>query len=124
MTLVLFVDDDTMSLTLMEKASWLLGFQALTCASPTRAIAMASEKQPDVIVVDINMREMEGIDLIRTIRDRHETRHIPIIVLSAADSDQGLSSSNAAGANGYLSKPVDFDELSAAIEHVQSNAGK
>ncbi len=116
MTLVLFVDDDPMSLRLMEKASQILGYQALTCSSPSLAIPMAEEMQPDVIVVDMNMHEMSGITLIRAIRNRKTTYQIPIIVLSATDADQGVSPSTAAGANSYLSKPVDFDELSAAID--------
>lgn len=118
MTLVLFVDDDPMSLHLMEKASQLLGYRPLTCGSPTLAILMAEEMQPDVIVVDMNMHEMNGVALIHAIRNQKATSRIPIIVLSATDADQGLTFSTAAGANGYLSKPVDFDELSAAIERV------
>lgn len=119
MTQVLFVDDDLMSLQLMAKASLLLGYQALTCASPLHAVDMSREMHPDVIVVDMNMHEMDGITLIRAIRSDAVTQHIPIIVLSATDIEQGLPPTNAAGANDYLSKPVDFDELSAAIDRVQ-----
>jgi CheY-like chemotaxis protein len=119
MTQVLFVDDDLMSLQLMAKASLLLGYQALTCASPLNAVEMAREMHPDVIVVDMNMHEMDGIALIRAIRLDLVTQDIPIIVLTATDIEQGLPPTHAAGANGYLSKPVDFDELSAAIDRVQ-----
>lgn len=118
MTLILFVDDDPLALHLMEKTSQLLGYQSLTCDSPIQAVSLAAEEQPDVIVVDINMHEMNGVALIRALRNQKVTRRIPIIVLSATDADQGISPSTAAGANGYLSKPVDFDELSAAIDRV------
>ena len=118
MTLILFVDDDPMALHLMEKASQLLGYQPLTCDSPILAVSRAAEEQPDVIVVDMNMHEMSGVSLIRALRNQKATSRIPIIVLSATDADQGISPSTAAGANGYLSKPVDFDELSATIDRV------
>lgn len=118
MTLIFFVDDDPMALHLMEKASQLLGYQPLTCDSPILAISRAAEEQPDVIVVDFNMHEMNGVALIRALRNQKATSRIPIIVLSATDADQGISPSTAAGANGYLSKPVDFDELSATIDRV------
>ena len=118
MTLILFVDDDPLALHLMEKASQLLGYQPLTCDSPIRAVSRAAEEQPDVIVVDFNMHEMNGVALIRALRNQKATSRIPIIVLSATDADQGISPSTAAGANGYLSKPVDFDELSATIDRV------
>lgn len=118
MTLILFVDDDLLALHLMEKASQLLGYQPLTCDSPIQAVSLAAEEQPDVIVVDMNMHEMSGVSLIRALRNQKATSRIPIIVLSATDADQGISPSTAAGANGYLSKPVDFDDLSAAIDRV------
>jgi CheY-like chemotaxis protein len=118
MTLILFVDDDPMALHLMEKASQLLGYQPLTCDSPIQAVSKAAEEQPDVIVVDFNMHEMSGVALIRALRNQKTTSRIPIIVLSATDADQGISPSTAAGANGYLSKPVDFDDLRAAIDRV------
>ncbi len=118
MTLILFVDDDLLALHLMEKASQLLGYQPLTCDSPIQAVSLAAEEQPDVIVVDMNMHEMSGVSLIRALRNQKATSRIPIIVLSATDADQGISPSTAAGANGYLSKPVDFDELSATIDRV------
>ena len=118
MTLILFVDDDPMALHLMEKASQLLGYLPLTCDSPIQAVSKAAEEQPDVIVVDFNMHEMSGVALIRALRNQKATSRIPIIVLSATDADQGISPSTAAGANGYLSKPVDFDDLRAAIDRV------
>ncbi|TLM99806.1 response regulator [bacterium] len=118
MPLVLYVDDDTMSLNLMEKVSKLLGYQALTCSSPTLAITMAQERQPDVIVADLNMHEMDGVALIRAIRNQLTTRHIPIIVLSATDADSGRRRSSAAGANDYITKPVAIDTLSDAIDRV------
>lgn len=118
MTLILFVDDDPMALHLMEKASQLLGYRPLICESPIQAVSKAAEEQPDVIVVDFNMHEMSGVALIRALRNQKTTSRIPIIVLSATDADQGISPSTAAGANGYLSKPVDFDDLSAAIDRV------
>ncbi|TLN02062.1 response regulator, partial [bacterium] len=120
MTLVLFVDDDTMALQLMEKASLLLGYQALTSVSPTRALKIAADKQPDVIVVDLNMHEMDGVTLIQALRNQESTSRIPVIVLSATDASQFAVPSSAAGANSYLTKPVDFDELSAAIDRVLS----
>lgn len=120
MTLVLFVDDDTMALQLMEKASLLLGYQALTSASPKRALKIAADKQPDVIVVDLNMHEMDGVTLIQALRNQESTSRIPVIVLSATDASQFAVPSSAAGANSYLTKPVDFDELSAAIDRVLS----
>jgi len=118
MTLIFFVDDDPMALHLMEKASQLLGYQPLTCDSPILAVSRAAEEQPDVIVVDMNMHEMSGVSLIRALRNQKATSRIPIIVLSATDADQGISPSTAAGANGYLSKPADFDDLSATIDRV------
>ncbi|GAP15572.1 response regulator containing CheY-like receiver, AAA-type ATPase, and DNA-binding domains [Longilinea arvoryzae] len=118
MTLVLYVDDDAMSLKLLEKTSLLLGYEVLICPSPKRSIALACEKQPNVIVVDMNMHEMDGVTLIRALRNQADTRHIPVLVLSATETAVGQPSSMAAGANGYLSKPVDFDELSQAIDRV------
>ncbi len=119
MTLVLYVDDDAMSLKLLEKTSQLLGYEVLTCSSPKCAIPLASEKQPDVLVVDMNMHEMNGVALIRALRSQATTRHIPILVLSATEIALGQPSAVAAGANGYLSKPVDFDELKEAVERVR-----
>ena len=116
MAKILFVDDDTNTLELMEKISQILGHQAITCPQADLAVTYALKDNPDLIMVDVNMQEFNGFDVVRQIRQNTTQLKTPILILSASDPDEDTSLALNAGASGYIPKPLTIDSLSKVLE--------
>ncbi|MDT8323608.1 MAG: PAS domain S-box protein [Bacteroidota bacterium] len=91
-------------------------YRVITALSGAEGVRMACEEQPDVILLDISMPEMDGFEVCELLKGKPETRHIPIILLTAYHTDAksrvyGLEQ----GAEAFLSKPIDEGELVAQV---------
>jgi two-component system response regulator len=75
---------------------------------------------PSLVLVDLKLGRMDGFELMRALRAEHRFRHLPLVVLTSSCNDEDIRRAYEAGANGYIRKPVDFDEfvdvLKAAAE--------
>ncbi|MDA0674021.1 MAG: response regulator, partial [Cyanobacteria bacterium] len=91
------------------------GYEVLVAADGAEAIALATRERPDLIVMDVQMPNVDGLEAMGRIRANPETAAIPMIALTAfamaGDEERCL----AAGANAYLSKPVKLKQLAATI---------
>jgi CheY-like chemotaxis protein len=77
-------------------------------------------KKPDLIVLDINMPEVTGIDMLEFVRMREELRTIPVVMLSSETTDLQVDEALAKGADAFVFKPVTIEELEAAIHKARS----
>jgi DNA-binding response OmpR family regulator len=112
---ILIVDDDRENLDLvadMLRAE----FQPLTAASGREGIISAVREQPDLILLDVNMPEMDGFDVCKRLREQPGTRHIPIIMLTTASSLDSRVKGLDLGADDYITKPFQIRELVARIQ--------
>ncbi len=73
-------------------------------------------KRPDVMVLDINMPEVSGIDMLEFLRMRDELKGLPVVMLSSETADSQVDEALAIGANAFVFKPVTLDELEAALQ--------
>lgn len=78
--------------------------------------SLLSGKRPHLMVVDINMPEVSGLDLVEFLRRRPEWRDMPIIMLSSEAADTMVDKALRYGADAYLTKPVTLEELETALE--------
>src|SRR5690606_20819421 len=85
-------------------------------ADGKQAYELALTEEPDLILSDMMMPNVDGITLCQQLKSNIETSHIPIVLLTARMSDEARMSVYAAGADSYLSKPVVFDVLHTRIE--------
>jgi DNA-binding response OmpR family regulator len=116
---VLVVEDDPTILQLLEVNFEMEGFIVLRAEDGEQGLAVAKEYRPDVVVSDVMMPKMSGLELVRALKGSPETRSIPVILLSAkaqgADVRQGLE----AGADDYVTKPFEpldlIDRVSAVL---------
>jgi DNA-binding response OmpR family regulator len=108
---VLVVEDDPVILHLLEVNFDLEGFTVLLAADGAEGLEAAREQHPDVIVSDIMMPRMSGIDLVIALKGDSATAAIPIILLSAKAQTGDLKKGNDAGADDYVTKPFDPLEL-------------
>jgi len=77
-------------------------------------------KKPDLIVLDINMPEVTGIDMLEFVRMRDELKSIPVVMLSSETTDLQVDEALAKGADAFVFKPVTIEELEAAIHKAES----
>ena len=70
---------------------------------------------PRVILLDIKLPKMDGLEILSRLRANARTRHTPVVMLSSSSSEQDIYDSYMLGANSYVVKPIDFDEFQAAI---------
>jgi CheY-like chemotaxis protein len=112
---VLVADDNKENRDLLCGLLQPLGFETDTARNGREAVRSAELMGPDIILMDLNMPVMDGHEAIRLIRSIEALKTAPILVLSASNVEEGRAVSDAAGANGYISKPIDNGELLTAI---------
>lgn len=114
---VLVVEDDVSALVALTRCLQVYGFVVVPTSNGLVALAAAAQvPPPDVIVCDLAMPVMTGIQLARMLRASPKTASIPIIFLTASDSAQDFADGMRSGEIvAYLKKPVEIDELLAAI---------
>jgi two-component system cell cycle response regulator DivK len=105
--LVLIVDDNETNRKLAREVLQAAGFGTLEAGTGAEAIAVASERLPDVILLDIGLPDMVGTDVARAFRDRARTAGIPVVALSASPDLGSHDWLLEAGFTGFLSKPID-----------------
>ncbi|MGN2387303.1 putative bifunctional diguanylate cyclase/phosphodiesterase [Pseudomonas syringae] len=108
---ILIVDDDVHVRDLLEVLLQNQGYETLTAESGEQALAMVDARAPDLILLDIMMPGMDGYEVASVLKAGKGTANIPIIMLSALDEQGARLSGLEAGAEEYLSKPVESAEL-------------
>jgi two-component system chemotaxis response regulator CheY len=83
-------------------------------ARPAAQTLLASQ-QPDLMILDINMPELSGLDMLEFVRRRKEWKDMPVIMLSTEAADVTVDKALALGADGYVTKPVTIEELEKAM---------
>jgi len=81
----------------------------------TAAQTLLTGKNPDLLILDINMPEVSGLDFLEFLRRRKEWKELPVIMLSSEASDSTVDKALQMGANSYLIKPVTIEELEKAV---------
>ncbi len=125
---LLFVDDDEQLQTLYKGLCRRWKFDCTQVYDPVKAVEMAAESQPDLIILDLNMPVMDGFQVLKALKEDARVQEIPVIMLTGGGDEvplkvEGLS----LGAMDYLTKPIDPKELLARIKNylkVQSDAQK
>ena len=75
-------------------------------------------QQPQIILLDLNLPKISGLDVLRRIRQHEHTRYIPTIILTSSSMEMDMIESYDLGANSYLCKPIDFDSFSEVIKQI------
>jgi DNA-binding response OmpR family regulator len=118
---VLVVDDEARLVSLVETYLTQSGFRVVTASNGREALSVAQRLEPDLIILDIMMPEMDGHEFMRVYRVEHDT---PIILLTArVDSDEKVVGLEA-GADDYMTKPFRPRELMARVKAVLRRSGK
>lgn len=121
MPVVWYVDDDEEMIRAVSLMLDLLGYQTRPFFNARAAAqALLGGEKPVLMVLDINMPEVSGVDLLEFIRRRKEWSDVPVIMLSSEASDVQVDQASVLGADAYVFKPVTIEELEAAIERAKT----
>ena len=113
---VLYVEDNVDNRTLVRRILMAEGYTLLEAVNAAQALEILKDTQPDLILMDINMPDMDGYSLTAKIKDTPGLESIPIIALTANVMRGDRERSLEAGCDGYIQKPIDIDLLSEQIE--------
>ena len=92
------------------------GVEALDYLNRTGAFAERAEGNPAVVLLDIKMPRMDGIEVLRAIRSNEHTRRVPVVILSSSREERDLAASWDLGVNAYVVKPVDGEQFFEAVQ--------
>jgi signal transduction histidine kinase/CheY-like chemotaxis protein len=117
---LLYVEDNPANLKLLEEVieDRLPNLTMLSAHNGELGLELAREHEPDVIILDINLPGMDGFTALEHLMRSENTRHIPVIALSANAMPSDIKKGREAGFRNYLIKPIDPDEIQAAVEEV------
>ena len=115
---VLVVEDNDLNSELAVRKLQRLGYAVRACGDAESALASIPADRPDVILMDLGLPGMDGLEATRRLKADEATRSIPVIALTAHAMAVDRERSLLAGCDGYVSKPIDFAELDAAIRRL------
>ena len=112
---VLVVDDERNILDIIRFNLEVEGYEVITSRDGEEALRMVHELKPDIILCDIMMPEVDGLEVCRRLKADGRTNQIPVVMLSARTQAQDKVASIEAGADDFITKPFDFSDLVARI---------
>jgi two-component system KDP operon response regulator KdpE len=123
---VLVIDDEPPIRKLLRVGLSAHGYEILEAANGKMALAALSQQAPDLVILDLGLPDMQGHELLRTMRVRNDS--VPIVVLSSRDDEAGKVQALDSGADDYVTKPFGMDELlarmRAALRHQLQTHGE
>lgn len=112
---VLIVDDIPINVTLIEKMLKPFHFVIEKANDGQTALDIVADNKPDLILLDLMMPGINGYDVIKQLRAKEETKQLPIIVISALNSNEDVVKGYDLGANDFLTKPIIMNRLHTSV---------
>lgn len=113
------VDDNRMIANSLAQMLNLLGYEVKAAYGAMMAIQLMAQRVPDVILMDLHMQGLNGIELIRHLRQDIYLRHVPILAMSSDNQPALIASMVEAGATLFIPKPIELDALEQALQTIE-----
>jgi CheY-like chemotaxis protein len=117
---ILVVDDVSDNRILLSLSLQDMGYRVLTACDGEEAVTIALRAIPDLILMDIAMPQLDGLEATRRIHDLAELRNVPVVAVTAFDTSGFRKAAFDAGFDGYLTKPIDFERLHILVDRLLS----
>lgn len=114
--LILIIEDNPKNLKLLRDLLQFKGYSILAAETGEVGIELAQERRPALILMDVQLPGMDGRAVVKILKEDTNTRHIPILALTAYAMKGDRESLLAEGFDGYMSKPIDIQELPKVVE--------
>ena len=112
---ILVVDDIPLNVLLVKKMLTPLGFDTSEAEDGVVAMEKIEADKPDLILLDLMMPRMDGFEVLRRLRANDATKSIPVIILSALNSNDDVAKGISMGAEDYITKPIIMDRLQSSV---------
>jgi CheY-like chemotaxis protein len=113
---VLIVDDITVNIILLKTMLARTNVGILTATNGEEALEIVRKQKPELVLLDIHMPVMDGMEVLKEIKADHELEKIPVIMVSAYTSAEDIEQSMSLGASGFIKKPVIMDNLISSVK--------
>lgn len=120
---ILLIDDHRTVLRLLEAILKLKGYELLYAENGQQGMAVARQEQPDLILLDVMMPEIDGFKVCQYLKGRPETAAIPVVFLTARGAESDLETGRRVGAQAFLTKPFLAREVLDTIDRLLARAG-
>lgn len=110
-TIILVIDDDEAILEIITQSLNTSGFVTLSAQSGKEGLEIAAARKPDAIILDWMMPEMNGNEVLKTLKTDNALKNIPVMMLTAKDEINNISESLTIGAKEYIVKPFDLENM-------------
>jgi len=124
MTTILYIEDNPLNMRLVRKILSSLGYNMIEAMDGLTGLDLAARERPDLILVDVNLPNIDGLEITQRLKADRELSYIPVVALTAnamhGDRERCLS----AGCDGYIAKPVAKLELKNTLAHFLAPKGK
>ena len=115
---ILLVEDNEMNKDMLSRRLERKGYRVITAHDGEQGYLLANVENPDLILMDISLPVMDGLEVTRCLKANEDTRHIPIIALTAHALISDRTKAFEAGCDDYDTKPIEFGRLSEKIENL------
>ncbi len=115
MATVLIVEDNEMNIRLFSDLLKSKGYHVIACPDSTKALQIVKDNHPDVILMDIQMPEISGLELTRLIREDSTISDTKIVAVSAFAMDEDIDRIRSAGCDDYISKPIEINSFFSTV---------
>jgi CheY-like chemotaxis protein len=112
---ILVVEDNDKNLKLIRDVLQFAGYAVVSAGSGEDGVALAMERPPDLVLMDLQLPGMDGTEALRRLRDSSRTRHVPVVAVTAFAMRDDRERAMDAGFDGYLSKPISVSSLPAQV---------
>ncbi|WP_282037641.1 response regulator [Saccharicrinis aurantiacus] len=117
---ILAIDDQNLILMSIQKRFSQLGYEVFTAQSGSEGIKLFEKEDPNLVIVDINMEGMSGLEVVKYLRNEKES-NVPILVLSGNQEEEIIMDGFELGINDYMKKPVSLREVTARVKRIFNN---
>jgi two-component system cell cycle response regulator DivK len=114
---ILYIEDNPDNMTLVRRVLEIEGYEVIAAENGREGLSQAFNNTPDIIITDINLPDIDGYEITDTLKKDKKTAHIPVIAMTANVMKKDRENILQAGCDGFISKPIDIDELPGQIEN-------
>jgi two-component system cell cycle response regulator DivK len=124
MSLVLIVEDNEKNMKLARDILQAKGYKTVEAETGEEGVKLAKERKPDLVLMDIQLPGISGIEAFRQIREEAATAKIPVVALTASVTPTDRSQISAAGFDAFISKPISLKEFVETVKRLIEGGGK
>lgn len=118
------IDDNRMIVKSLSQMLNLLGYEVNAAYGAMMALQQLAQRAPDVILMDLHMQGLNGIELCRHLRQDIHLRHVPILAMSSDNQPALIEGIREAGASLFIPKPIEIDALEKALHEIENLAAR